>query len=218
MPHDLPQETFWDNASFPQQTLGVDLLEGNIFKPLDLIVCSLQAGMAGSTTKAHADEQQIDTSSPKYIQGLNGESIGFSYSDWVSGSDYSPGPPRLDKPFPNSNTQHTTGPRRPSAEAIARRRKQNRLSQAAWRARNKELVEELRQEIAEHTEYNHTMQETLQSLLKTTETLKGAIENALALAAPKGEGEKKGNGEGQLLTPESSEDTTGFDLDAPHDP
>jgi hypothetical protein len=159
------------------------------------------------------------------MHGLTGETIGLSYSDWggsihgdiLSGGDYSPGLPNKTNTFPDPNMRNTAGPRRPSAEAIARRRKQNRVSQAAWRARNKELVEELRQEIAEHTEYNQTMQETLRSLLKTTESLKGVIENALALPVPKGE-KKANSGEGQLLSPESSADTTGFDLDAPHDP
>lgn len=158
---------------------------------------------------------------------MTGEPAGLSYPDWggsihgdiLSGGDYSPGPSRLDNPSTLSerNIRNTAGPRRPSAEAIARRRKQNRVSQAAWRARNKELVEELRQEIAEHTEYNQTMQETMRALLKTTESLKNVIENALALPIPTGE-KNTNPGEGQLLSPESSIDMIGFDLDAPHDP
>lgn len=138
--------------------------------------------------------------------------------DLLSGGEFSPGSSRSDKAiiYPESRTRSTTAPKRPSAEAIARRRKQNRVSQAAWRARNKELVEELRKEIAEHCEYNQMMQEAMRSLLKTTEALKGAIEGALALPTPK-DSQDGSKGEGQILTPESSAEGVVFDLDAPHD-
>lgn len=161
---------------------------------------------------------------------MTGEPVSVSHSEWggiiqgdmLSGGDFSPGPATSNKSstFSEPSTQNTNGPRRPSAEAIARRRKQNRVSQAAWRARNKELVEELRQEIAEYSEYTQTMQETMRSLLKTTESLKGVIENALSLAPPKGSQDSRAasTGEGQLLSPESSVEEARYDVDAPHDP
>lgn len=171
---------------------------------------------------------QASTSTPSYSNGLTSESAGISYSEWggsiqedlLPGGDFSPGlaPSPISRTLSDPSSRSGPGPRRPSAEAIARRRKQNRVSQAAWRARNKELVEELRQEIAEYSEYNKSMQETMHSLLKTTESLKGVIENALARPPPGSSQEmKQNNGEGQLLTPQSSNEVSG-ELDAPHDP
>ncbi|KAF8849820.1 hypothetical protein BDZ45DRAFT_697259 [Acephala macrosclerotiorum] len=208
MTFDYSQENFWDGAAFYQQSLTSTPLEGGFFEspPLGLT---------------------INTSSPQYSHGLTSEPAGVSYSEWggsiqgdlLSGGDFSPGPvasPKSRTP-PEPSTRSGAGPRRPSAEAIARRRKQNRVSQAAWRARNKELVEELRQEIAEYSEYNQSMQETMHSLLKTTEALRGVIENALARPPPGSQEARKNNGEGQLLSPQSSNEGP-CDLDAPHDP
>jgi len=69
-------------------------------------------------------------------------------------------------------------------------------------------VEELRQEISEYSEYNETMQQTMKSLLKTTESLKGVIENALAQPPPKSSQEfrRTNTGESQLMSPGSSHD------------
>ncbi|KUJ22895.1 uncharacterized protein LY89DRAFT_680975 [Mollisia scopiformis] len=211
MPFDYSQDSFWESTAFYQQSLATTPIDSGFFEQATL-------GLS------------INTSSPHYARGLTNEPSGISYSDWggsisgdmLSGGEFSPGP-RSTKAntFPEPNTRNTTGPRRPSAEAIARRRKQNRVSQAAWRARNKELVEELRQEIAEYSEYNKTMKETMRSLLKTTESLKGVIEHALALPEPKTSQDdgKQSTSEGQLLSPpESSAEGTTFDLDAPHDP
>lgn len=150
---------------------------------------------------------------------------GLSSSSWVgppgdmlSGGHFSPGllGPSQHNTMSDPNVRQISQ-KRPSAAAIARRRKQNRASQAAWRARNKELVEELRQEIAEHAEYNQSMQGTMRSLLQTTESLKSAIEHALTLPLPK-ESRKGSGSDGQLLTPESPIETTGFNCDAPHEP
>ncbi|KAE8444179.1 hypothetical protein EG329_000776 [Mollisiaceae sp. DMI_Dod_QoI] len=212
MSYDYSQESYWDGAAFYQQSLVTTPLDTGFYEAAPL-------GIA-----------QINTSGPQYTRGLTGEPAGISYSEWggsiqgdlLSGGEFSPGPSRSEKSntFSESSTRNGPGPRRPSAEAIARRRKQNRVSQAAWRARNKELVEELRQEIAEYSEYNQTMQDTMHSLLKTTESLKGVIEHALALPSPKSSQDMKrtNNGEGQLLSPQSSIEGSGLDLDAPHDP
>jgi hypothetical protein len=43
MAYDPTQETYWDNATFPQQSLGTELLENSLFEPLSLTVCGLQA-------------------------------------------------------------------------------------------------------------------------------------------------------------------------------
>ena len=128
---------------------------------------------------------------------------GSIQGDTTSTGEFSPATAQSDKPASTSE-QKSRGPRRPSAEAVARRRKQNRISQANWRARNKELVEELRQEISEYSEYTDDMQQTMQSLLQTTESLKGAIESALARQPPKKQNEMAG--ETQLMSPSSVND------------
>jgi hypothetical protein len=67
-----------------------------------------------------------------------------------------------------------------SPEAIQRRRKQNRASQLAFRARTKKMVEDLQQRLTQCTEENHTMYLTMENLLEKAESLKRAIEGALA--------------------------------------
>lgn len=144
-----------------------------------------------------------------------GDQSSMTYSDWDGGSiegtpisagDFSPVATEPERKPSTSDPSTRPNPRRPSAEAVARRRKQNRVSQAAWRARNKELVEELRQEITEHAEYNESMHETMKSLLQTTESLKGAIESALAAHPPKKSSPeflRTDTGEAQLMSPSS---------------
>lgn len=138
------------------------------------------------------------------------EPSSVTYSEWggsiqgdtLSNGDFSPIAAKSDTAA-STSVGSSRVPRRPSAEAVARRRKQNRVSQAAWRARNKELVEELRQEISEYSEYTENMQQTMRSLLQTTETLKGVIENALTQQPPS-KSQGRPNGESQLLSPISS--------------
>jgi hypothetical protein len=67
-----------------------------------------------------------------------------------------------------------------SSEAIQRRRQQNRASQLAFRARSKKMVEDLRQQLTQCTEHNNTIYVTMQNLLENADSLKRAIENALA--------------------------------------
>lgn len=67
-----------------------------------------------------------------------------------------------------------------SSEAIQRRRQQNRASQLAFRARTKKMVDDLRQQLTQCTEHNNTMYLTMQNLLENAESLKRAIEGALA--------------------------------------
>jgi hypothetical protein len=148
---------------------------------------------------------------------IPGDAVTIAYSEWsgtrtpgepLSAGGFSPTVARSEKSssFCEESPRGNHGPRRPSAEAVARRRKQNRVSQAAWRARNKELVEELRQEISECSEYNQGMHQTMQALLKTTESLKGAIESALAQKPPRSSQDYRhvNNGEMQLMSPRSS--------------
>lgn len=140
-----------------------------------------------------------------------GDPATVTYSDWggsihedaISNGEFSPTTVRSDKPASTSEAS-SRGPRRPSAEAVARRRKQNRVSQAAWRARNKELVEELRQEISEYSEYTDNLQQTMKGLLQTTESLKGVIESALAQQPPRKSSQSRASGETQLMSPSSS--------------
>lgn len=143
------------------------------------------------------------------------EPSSVTYSEWggsiqgdtLSNGNFSPIAAKSDRTASTSEGSSRV-PRRPSAEAVARRRKQNRVSQAAWRARNKELVEELRQEISEYSEYTENMQQTMRSLLQTTESLKGVIENALAQTPPSKSSPGRPNYESQLLSPISSNEGT----------
>ncbi|KAH7363781.1 hypothetical protein BKA65DRAFT_121909 [Rhexocercosporidium sp. MPI-PUGE-AT-0058] len=186
MAFEYNQDSYWNGATFYQQNLDTVPLEGDGFF-------------------------DIDTTSPHFTGSLVGDPTTVTYSDWggsiqedaTSTGEFSPTTARSDKPASTSGGS-SRGPRRPSAEAVARRRKQNRVSQAAWRARNKELVEELRQEISEYSEYTGNMQQTMQSLLQTTESLKSAIECALAQQPPKKQ--SRATGEIQLMSPSSSND------------
>ena len=146
----------------------------------------------------------------------------ITLSDWGDSITGDPGPV-VDFPLiatssdkPSSSESTSRGTRRPTAEAIARRRKQNRVSQAAWRARNKELVEELRQEISDYAEHTERMQQTMESLLQQTETLKAAIETALALKPPGkdlGSAQQTTQRGPQLMSPTSSNEGPSQDLD-----
>lgn len=80
------------------------------------------------------------------------------------------------------------------------------MSQAAWRARNKELVEEFRQEMSEYSEYSQSIHQTMQCLLEITESLKEVIVNALASSPPQKSPEiqKTMSADEQLMSPRSS--------------
>jgi hypothetical protein len=75
-----------------------------------------------------------------------------------------------------------------SNDAVERRRQQNRNSQMAYRNRTKKLIEDLRQEVSEYSEYSQDIYETLQSLRETTKTLVSTIDHALRLQPPIGYG------------------------------
>ncbi|KAH9212872.1 hypothetical protein DL95DRAFT_524809 [Leptodontidium sp. 2 PMI_412] len=192
MAFEYVQDSYWNGATFYQQNLDTVPLEAGGFLETP-------------------PQLTINPTSPQYTSSLVGDPTTVAYSDWggsiqgdtVSSGDFSPTTARSDKPASTSGGS-SRGPRRPSAEAVARRRKQNRVSQAAWRARNKELVEELRQEISEYSEYTENMQQTMKSLLQTTESLKGAIESALAQKPPRKSSQSRATGESQLMSPSSS--------------
>ncbi|KAK0124701.1 hypothetical protein ONS95_009644 [Cadophora gregata] len=192
MAFEYNQDSYWNGATFYQQNLDTVPLE------------------AGGFFESSANPLTINTTAPQFTGNLIGEPPSVAYSEWggsiqgdsISTGDFSPTTTKSDKITEGSSR----GPRRPSAEAVARRRKQNRVSQAAWRARNKELVEELRQEISEYSEYTENMQQTMRSLLQTTESLKGVIENALAQQPPNKSSQSRPNGESQLMSPISSND------------
>jgi hypothetical protein len=65
-----------------------------------------------------------------------------------------------------------------------KRRQQNRKSQIAHRQRNKKLIEDLRQEVTEYSEYNQYMYQTLQDLRETTKALVSTIDQALSMQPP----------------------------------
>jgi hypothetical protein len=75
-----------------------------------------------------------------------------------------------------------------SNDAVERRRQQNRNSQIAHRNRTKKLIEDLRQEVSEYSEYSQDIYETLQSLKETTRALVSTIDHALSLQPPIGYG------------------------------
>ncbi|KAH7418609.1 hypothetical protein BKA64DRAFT_635728 [Cadophora sp. MPI-SDFR-AT-0126] len=193
MAFEYNQDGYWNGATFYQENLDTVPLE------------------TGGFFETSANPLTINTSGPQFTDNLIGEPSSITYSEWggsvqedaLSSGDFSPATAISDRPTSTSEGG-SRGPRRPSAEAVARRRKQNRVSQAAWRARNKELVEELRQEVSEYSEYTDDMQQTLRSLLQTTESLKGVIEKALAQQPPTKSSQSRPNGESQLLSPISS--------------
>ncbi|KAL2072880.1 hypothetical protein VTL71DRAFT_12223 [Oculimacula yallundae] len=196
MSFEYNQDTYWDGATYYSQNLDTVPLESS----------GLYDSPAQST---------IDITTSQYTGSLVTDPAGMTYSDWggsiqsdtFSNSEFSPTTTKSGKPA-SKNDGNVRGPRRPSAEAVARRRKQNRVSQAAWRARNKELVEELRQEISEYSEYTENMQQTMESLLHTTESLKDAIKTALAQQPPRNSSNNGADGEAQLLSPISTDEST----------
>jgi hypothetical protein len=96
--------------------------------------------------------------------------------EWPHDQDFSRGPKAfLEGGLPANGTVKVLSP-----EAIQRRRQQNRASQLAFRARTKKMVEELRHQLTQCAQNNQTMYLTMQNLLEKTESLKAAIEGALA--------------------------------------
>jgi hypothetical protein len=98
-----------------------------------------------------------------------------SIEDWSQERDNSKGP---SAPLATQPTDRRG--KALSSEAIQRRRQQNRASQFAFRARSKKMVDDLRQQLAQFTEHNNAMHRTMQNLLENAESLKRAIEGALA--------------------------------------
>ncbi|KAH9218692.1 hypothetical protein DL95DRAFT_488956 [Leptodontidium sp. 2 PMI_412] len=174
MAFEYNQDSCWNSATFYQQNLDTIPLEASGF------------------INSFPDILTINTSSPQFTGNLIGDPSKVTCFEWggsiqgdpISTGEFSPTTTDLEKPA-SASEGSSRGPRRLSAEAVAKRRKQNRVSQAAWRARNKELIQELRQEISEYSEYTENMQQMIKSLLQTTESLKGAIESALAQPPPR---------------------------------
>jgi hypothetical protein len=120
------------------------------------------------------------------------QTIDISHTAWYgTGPDQSPdsesctGSPNVNFLEPNFQTlelNHNEGPN----DAIKRRRQQNRNSQTAYRQRTKKLIEDLRQEVTEYSEYSQDMYQTLQSLRETTRALVSTIDHALSMQPPKG--------------------------------
>lgn len=118
-------------------------------------------------------------------------SDGSSTGWYMSGTELSPSSEAStlspNTSFPDSDYP----PSRPNQngridEAAKKRRQQNRNSQIAHRQRSKKLVEDLRHEIEEYSEYSQEMYQTLQSLRETTKALVSTIEDALSRQPPMG--------------------------------
>ncbi|KAN0099305.1 hypothetical protein V8E51_013080 [Hyaloscypha variabilis] len=71
-----------------------------------------------------------------------------------------------------------------SSKDTEKRRMQNRNSQNAHRQRNKKLIEDLHQEVAEFSKYSLEMYHTLQELKETTKALVMTIDQALSMHPP----------------------------------
>jgi len=71
-----------------------------------------------------------------------------------------------------------------SSKDTEKRRMQNRNSQNAHRQRNKKLIEDLHQEVAEFSKYSLEMYHTLQELKETTKALVMTIDQALGMHPP----------------------------------
>ena len=72
-----------------------------------------------------------------------------------------------------------------SAEAIERRRRQNRASQMAARERNRKLIEALREDVSQCAEYNQELCLQMQDVLEKAEELWKAMEGVLASRPPR---------------------------------
>ena len=71
-----------------------------------------------------------------------------------------------------------------SSKDTEKRRLQNRNSQTAHRQRNKKLIEDLHQEVADYSKYSAEMYHTLQNLRETTKALVTTIDQALSMHPP----------------------------------
>ncbi|KAE9364207.1 hypothetical protein N431DRAFT_549826 [Stipitochalara longipes BDJ] len=71
-----------------------------------------------------------------------------------------------------------------SSKDTEKRRQQNRNSQIAHRQRNKKLIEDLHQEVADYSKYSQEIYHTLQNLKETTIALVSTIDQALSMHPP----------------------------------
>jgi len=123
---------------------------------------------------------------------LKDRNIDISHTTWyATGPEQSPdtesctGSPNVQYMEPNFQTLELNQNEGPD-DAVKRRRQQNRNSQTAYRQRTKKLIEDLRQEVTEYSEYSQDMYQTLQSLRETTRALVSTIDHALSKQPPKG--------------------------------
>jgi bZIP transcription factor len=120
------------------------------------------------------------------------QNIDISHTAWYgAGPEHSPdsesctGSPNVNFLEPNFQTLEPNQNEGPN-DAVKRRRQQNRNSQTAYRQRTKKLIEDLRQEVTEYSEYSQDMYQTLQSLRETTRALVSTIDHALSMQPPRG--------------------------------
>jgi hypothetical protein len=129
---------------------------------------------------------------PLPSSGITGNASDISSTGWyTSGVERSPGyearTPSPNFPFSDPNYSNSGMNRSGSPdEAVKKRRQQNRNSQIAHRQRTKQMIEDLRQELSEYSEYSQAMYQTLQSLRETTKALVSTIDNALIRPPPVG--------------------------------
>jgi len=62
-----------------------------------------------------------------------------------------------------------------------RRRKKNRQAQAAFRERQKKVIDDLRQDVTRYVQYNHLLKRKMYDMLAKMEMMKMGFEEALAL-------------------------------------
>jgi hypothetical protein len=71
--------------------------------------------------------------------------------------------------------------RKPSSSDVSeRRRQQNRISQIAFRQRNKMTIERLREDLNQSLEANEALCDTMQDMLGKMDDLKKSVEDVLA--------------------------------------
>jgi bZIP transcription factor len=117
-----------------------------------------------------------------------GNTVNLSNPSWHSlGPEYSPRSndksrtPSLDL---EPNFQTLKLDQISSTKETEKRRQQNRNSQIAHRQRNKRMMEDLRQEVTDFSEYSQDMYQTLQSLRETTKALVLTLDQALSMRPP----------------------------------
>ena len=76
---------------------------------------------------------------------------------------------------------NNTSANSPDVASKERRRKKNRQAQAAFRERQKKVIDDLRHDLARQVQYNQVLKRKMYNMVASMELMKGEFEEALAL-------------------------------------